>query len=65
MENTWSVIDLKKELKKKKTANKMIEILREIQPIQENGKTKAIAEIKTKSINLIEGEKDLSTLDGF
>ncbi len=63
--NSWSVINLKQQLKQEKTVEGMIDLLAWIQPLTKADKEKAIEEIKAKSEELIEGEKDLATLEGF
>lgn len=64
-ENSWSVINLKQQLKDEESVDRMIDLLGFIQPLTKEEKEKAIKEIKAVSKELIEGEKDIATLDGF
>ena len=64
-ENSWSVINLKQQLKDEESVDRMIDLLGFIQPLTKEEKNKAIKEIKAVSKELIEGEKDIATLDGF
>ncbi len=63
--NSWSVINLKQQLKDEQSVSNMIDLLAWIQPLTKDEKEKAIKEIKAMSQELIEAEKDLATLEGF